>query len=192
MPKAISFDRSIVIEKATKLFWKKGFHATSMQDLVDATGLNRSSLYNSFGDKHDLFEACLIEYQNWQSKTLSKSFDRELSPLESIRDFFFQILKGIKEDSDHKGCLLSNCATELSNSDPKIQEILVANKEATLELFEKKLKAAIESGELKNNPDSRQLAMYLYTCLHGLQVTALLISDQKDLDILVDNILKNL
>ncbi|MCV9388289.1 TetR/AcrR family transcriptional regulator [Reichenbachiella ulvae] len=192
MPKAVTFDRAQVIDNATQLFWKKGFHATSMQDLVDATGLNRSSLYNSFGDKHDLFEICLKEYQIWQSKTLSKSFDQDMSPMDSIRDFFSQILKGIKEDADHKGCLLSNCATELSNSDPHIQELLIANKEATIEVFDKKLKAAKEAGELKNDSNSRQLAMYLYTCLHGLQVTALLISDQKELDALVDNILKNL
>ena len=63
MPKTESFDRKEVLEQAKEAFWKKGYGSTSMQDLVEATKLNRSSIYNSFGDKFNLFLECLKLYQ---------------------------------------------------------------------------------------------------------------------------------
>ena len=66
MPKSILFDRDETIAKVTSLFWEKGYHATSMQDLVDVTGLNRSSIYNSFGDKYNLFIESLKHYKKEQ------------------------------------------------------------------------------------------------------------------------------
>ena len=59
MPKTITFDRTEVVQNVMELFWKKGYNGTSMQDLVDVTGLNRSSFYNTFGDKFSLFEEAL-------------------------------------------------------------------------------------------------------------------------------------
>lgn len=192
MPKSVSFDRKEVLEKVTKLFWKKGFHATSMQDLVDATGLNRSSLYNSFGDKHQLFETALSHYESWQSQTLLNSMEQGISPLESVRLFFLTIVNNIKNDQDHKGCLISNCTTELANSDQKVQQLLINNKEAMVTIFERKVIAAQETGQIDSASDSHLLALYLYSNLQGLHVTALLMNDQSELDALVEKVLQGL
>ncbi|MBU2915411.1 TetR/AcrR family transcriptional regulator [Reichenbachiella agariperforans] len=192
MPKSVSFDRAQVIDQVTKLFWRNGFHATSMQDLVDATGLNRSSIYNTFGDKYQLFEASIRHYQNGQSETVLQSFYKSLSPLESIHDFFLSILASIKEDKERRGCFLSNCTTELGKSDVNIQGLLIANKDAMVGLFEQKLVAAQNAGEIALDKNVRLSALYLFTSLQGLQVTAILMSDQRDLDALVERILENL
>lgn len=192
MPKSVSFDRSQVLNQVTELFWKKGFHATSMQDLVDATGLNRSSIYNSFGDKHQLFEEALLHYQTWQSQLATKSFGGSDSPLESIRNFFQTQLSNIKNDLEKKGCFLSNCTTELASSDIKIQKMLSTNKNAMVQIFEGKLKSAQALGEIDASKDAHIMALYLYTSLQGLQITSILMSEQTELDALVEMILKNL
>ncbi len=192
MPKSTTFDRETVIAQVTELFWKKGFHATSMQDLVDATGLNRSSIYNTFGDKHQLFEESLKQYAIWQSYLTSKSLDNANSPLESIRHLFNAILINIKNDPHNKGCFFSNCTTELGNSDSGVQHLLIANKDAFVQLFENKLIQAKETGEIEPSKNPHALALYLYSSLHGLRVTAILSTDPKELDALVSQILDNL
>ena len=63
MPKVETFNRDLVITQATEVFHDKGYNAASMQDLVDATGLNRSSIYNSFVSKLNLYIDCLEAYQ---------------------------------------------------------------------------------------------------------------------------------
>ncbi len=62
MARPREFDRDQVVDRAVEVFWRQGFEATSIQDLVEATGLNRGSLYNTFGDKAGLFEAALERY----------------------------------------------------------------------------------------------------------------------------------
>ena len=62
MPKSVTFDTENVMENVMELFWRKGYNGTSMQELVNATGLNRSSLYNTYGDKFSLFEQAIQGY----------------------------------------------------------------------------------------------------------------------------------
>ena len=64
MPKVETFNKEFVLKQATEVFHTKSYSLTSMQDLVDATGLNRSSIYNTFGSKLDLYMDCLRSYQS--------------------------------------------------------------------------------------------------------------------------------
>ena len=75
MARPTDFDRNTVIQKAQEVFWTKGYNGTSMQDLVDATQLNRSSIYNSFGSKHDLFQETLKDY--------AKDFDKVMKAIKA-------------------------------------------------------------------------------------------------------------
>ena len=192
MPKSTQFDREEVVAKVTELFWKKGFHATSMQDLVDTTGLNRSSIYNTFGDKYQLFEESLKQYAVWQSDMTSQNMNNAKTPLESIKQLFSAILENIKNDPDNKGCFYSNCTTELSNSDSKIHRLLVENKDAVVQLFENKLLLAKDAGEISPGKNAHVLALYLYSNLQGLRITAMLSDNPNELDSLVSQILENI
>ncbi|MEM9389991.1 MAG: helix-turn-helix domain-containing protein, partial [Bacteroidota bacterium] len=131
MPKSVLFDKSEVLEKVTYLFWSKGYNGTSMQDLVDTTGLNRSSIYNSFGDKYNLYEQSLQYYQQLQEDKLSSYFEGDKSPKQKIITLFRGTAEEIINKESTNGCFMSNCTTELSNTDPKIHDFLVRNKEAT-------------------------------------------------------------
>jgi len=115
MPKTETFDRNEVLEKVTTLFWDKGYSATSMQDIVDASGLNRSSIYNSFGDKYQLFTTSINYYQrNIQSAMLSNL--PNLKPRAAIRHIFESVMAAMEDNANQKGCFMTDCTAELALS----------------------------------------------------------------------------
>ena len=187
MPKSITFDREKVVEDVMELFWKKGYNGTSMQDLVDVTGLNRSSFYNSFGDKFSLFEEALKQYQKRQNEMLQESFAEAKSPKQAIVSLF----KGISDDirsGNQKGCMLTSCASEMSH-DPKIKDFLVANLDRVTDTFSTLIRQAQEKGEISHSKDSHTLALYLFSSLQGLRVTSMI---ESNLEAVTDEILANL
>ncbi|WP_424963303.1 TetR/AcrR family transcriptional regulator [Ekhidna sp.] len=170
MPKSITFDREKVVENVMELFWKKGYNGTSMQDLVNVTGLNRSSFYNSFGDKFSLFEEALKQYQQRQNEMLQESFAGAKSPKQAIISLF----KGISDDirsGNQKGCMLTSCASEMSD-DPKIRDFLIDNMDRVVDAFNTLIQQAQEKGEISYSKESRTLALYLFSCLQGLRITS--------------------
>lgn len=192
MPKTVLFDKELVVQKVTELFWKNGFNGTSMQDLVDATGLNRSSIYNTFGDKEALFEESLKHYCASQSNLVSGLLEGSKSPLEDIKSFFKTVLSNIRQDADNKGCFLSNCTTELGNHSGWVQKLLVENKDTVVSIFENKIKQAIAEGEIDESKNAKRVALYLFSSLQGIRVTSILTKDQSDLELLATDILNNL
>lgn len=168
-----------------ELFWKKGYNGTSMQDLVDVTGLNRSSFYNSFGDKFSLFEEALKQYQKKQDELLRESFEGAKSPMQAIISLF----KGISDDirsGNQKGCMLTSCTSEMIQ-DPKIKDFLASNMERVVDTFSALIRQAQEKGEISHGKDSRTLALYLFSSLQGLRITSMI---EPNLDAVTDEILQ--
>ena len=172
MPKSVTFDREQVIQDVMELFWKKGYNGTSMQDLVDVTGLNRSSFYNSFGDKFSLFEEALKHYQKQQNEFLEESFSEAKSPKLAI----FSLFRGISDDirsGNQKGCMITSCTSEMSH-DPMVKDFLVVNKDRVVESFQSLIKEAQTLGEISHTKDAETLALYLFSSLQGLRVTSMI------------------
>ncbi len=172
MPKSVAFDRERVIEDVMELFWRKGYNGTSMQDLVDVTGLNRSSFYNSFGDKFSLFEEALQYYQRQQDEFLQESFAEAKSPKMAIISLF----KGISDDirgGNQKGCMFTGCTTEMSH-EPAVKDFLVANKDRVVTSFSTLLRQAQELGEIAMTKDPETIALYLFSSLQGLRLTSMI------------------
>ena len=90
-PKA--FDEEVVLDRAVEVFWAKGYEATSIQDLVDAMGIQRGSLYATFGGKHQLFLTALDRYGEVVVKKLLAILESKPSALESIEQFFAQLVE---------------------------------------------------------------------------------------------------
>ena len=173
MPKSVTFDRDLVMENVMELFWKKGYNGTSMQDLVDVTGLNRSSFYNSFGDKFSLYEEALKKYQIQQNKLLQESFTEAKSPKQAIISLF----RGISDDirsGNSKGCMLTNCTSELSWEDERVKNFLIDNKDKVVELFSTLIRSSQEKGEIGLDKNAETLALFLFTSLQGLRVTSMI------------------
>lgn len=173
MPKSVTFDRTQVMENVMELFWKKGYNGTSMQDLVDVTGLNRSSFYNSFGDKFSLFREALNTYQDQQSEFLEEFFTQAKTPKQAIISLF----KGVSDDiraGNQKGCMITSCTSELSGENPQVHDMLTENKDKMVEAFSILIKKAQEIGEIDGQKNPETLALYLFSSMQGLRVTSML------------------
>ena len=111
MARPKEYDRQKVIAVATELFWKKGFHGTSLNELVTATRLNKQSMYHEFGNKTGLFEVCLDNFRSIMGTRIIDTLTREPVNPENIRDLFGLQAEFIASP-DFKGCLFINSVNE--------------------------------------------------------------------------------
>lgn len=192
MPKVETFNKETVLSQAIHVFHNKGYNATSMQDLVDATGLNRSSIYNSFGSKQDLFLECLKMYQNEAKTALSNIIVKCDCSLRAIENIFSLYYNDISNDKDRKGCLISNCTAELANQEPLIKTFLNTNQDNMLALLEDLITKAQTNKSINTKKTAREYALYLFTTLQGYRLTGILLNDKTQLRSIVDTTLQNL
>src|SRR3954453_23402261 len=114
MARTKEFDREAALELALNLFWKQGYEATSIGQLVDATGVQRQSLYDTFTDKHGLYVAALDLYAQRISASLRETLSGRGSPLTRLRRVFRSVA------SEGKGCMLVNSAVERGLADQAV------------------------------------------------------------------------
>ena len=120
MARPREFDRDQVVDRAVEVFWRNGFAATSIRDLVEATGLNRGSLYHTFGDKAGLFEAALERYRaGGPIRRLVAAADSG-PPRQVIGEFFARLVELGASDTERRGCLMTNTAAELAARDERV------------------------------------------------------------------------
>ncbi|MEZ4652849.1 MAG: helix-turn-helix domain-containing protein [Candidatus Eisenbacteria bacterium] len=95
----LEFDPEVALKNATELFWRRGYEATSLQDLLGATGLSKSSLYQTFGSKHELFEQCMSAYRHRLVRDLRERLDASPCGLRFIESVLLEVAKeaGTKE-----------------------------------------------------------------------------------------------
>ena len=184
MPKVETFNREEVLEKVVQLFHKKGFNATSMQDLVDATGLNRSSIYNSFGSKKELYHESLRMYKKRANKYVQKVLVHTSNPLETIRKIF-----DTSPEDKENGCFIGNCTAEMANQDREIKSFLQNNLNAMQDLFEELISRGQSSGLINNKKSPKEYAAYLFIALQGLRITGILLNEQKEFESIVNTTL---
>ena len=184
MPRVEIFNRDEVLEKVVTLFHCKGYNATSMQDLVDVSGLNRSSIYNSFGSKKELYQESLRTYKQKANCYVQKVLINTTEPLETIRKIF-----ATSPEDRVNGCFLGNCTTEMANQDQVIKGFLQNNLNAMQDLFEELVSKGQSTGAINQNKSAKEYAAYLFTALQGLRVTGILLNEPKEFESIVDTVL---
>lgn len=190
MPRNKEFDYEEKLEKARNLFWEKGYHATSIHDIVDRMGLNRSSVYNSFGNKQELFLKCLENYAALKVGQYRRAGNNMASPFEAlafmIRDVVEQTYK------DHKACLIVRTVFELGNDEPAVASFIRKNA-ATLEaIFEELIIRAIDAGELKPGFASDMLARYILSSCNSFHMRYVLSGNKQEVNDMVDFLISSL
>lgn len=152
-----------------EVFWRKGYAATSMQDLLEAMALSKSSLYQAFGSKKDLFEQCLAHYGEVQAQRLRSMLDQ--AP--SAKAFLGAAVKGMIQEAGKaqapKGCLLFNTATEFSRRDPAIADRVEEGLSQFAEVFRRAIERGQRDGEFASGRDPVLLARYVMTTISGLR-----------------------
>ncbi len=171
MPRPPSFDRQQVIERATEVFWRRGYAGTTVSDLVEATGLQPGSLYGAFSSKKGVFLEVLQAYQAESAARLEAALRDHESPLEAIRSFFRGLVDETLGEVGHRGCLMVNAMLEYSTHDGEIRQQLVAGLARFEQLFGDALRRARDLGELNPRLDTEATAAFLVNNLWGIRVT---------------------
>jgi len=164
------FDEDLVLNKAMNLFWEKGYYATSAQDLVNGLGISRSSLYDTYGDKHSLFVKALKQYQKARIDGSIK--DAEEVDVEAyIRSLFEFAKEEALLDNRSRGCFMVNTAVELAPVDEEVAQIV----NTIMRDFENAVCHAIERGQASGlfttKHTARSLARFVFNSINGLRVT---------------------
>ena len=172
MARSKSFDPEDVLEAALQLFWTKGYEQTSMQDLVDVMGINRGSLYDTFGDKQRLYRMAVKRYLDWYTlRTMRAAMaDGDYSPKEQLQLLFDRLVEEGAGVNRERGCLLTNTITELGHRDPEITEQVAEGIRQVEGTLTELIRKGQELGEFTSHEDAGALARYLTSTIHGMRV----------------------
>ncbi|GEC77951.1 TetR/AcrR family transcriptional regulator [Flavobacterium aquatile] len=166
------FNEDDALDKAIEIFWNKGYNGTSAQDLVTYLGLSRSSLYDTFGDKHSLFIKALKRYQKKSFDDVSKVLQNSNNIKETIKEIFAQAIIESFEDKITKGCFMVNSTVELALHDDEIANVVNENRQMMEEVFLLAVKRGQELNQISSSTDPRLLSRFLFNNYSGIRVLA--------------------
>lgn len=172
MARTKQFDQQAVVSKAIALFTAKGYHGTSAQDLVDALGLSRSSLYDTFGDKHGLFLRVLQQYSQETSGPVIDLFAQSTDLPATLRLLFDQLIEESVANGTQGGCLLVNSATDVDALSPAAGQLVQTGTQLVEDAFAEAIGRAQQAGTVSARHSARALARSLHTTISGLRVMA--------------------
>ena len=192
MPRTETFDREDIIRKSIEVFQARGYNGTSIQDLVDATGLNRSSIYNSFGSKQDLYRMALSYYEEENTREFRKALLRSSNAHEALERILKSAVFSALEDKEGKGCFILNCKSELGNTDEQLRDWLNKNQEKSISLFTEIVAEGQGEGSINKNHSALRYGYSLFNTFQGLRMTGILLQDKDVLEGIIHNTLEQL
>lgn len=180
-PKA--FDPEIALESALQLFWTQGYEQTSIQDLVEVMGINRGSLYDTFGDKHQLYRMAIDRYlDRYTLRTMRAAMATgAYSPMEQIHLLFDRLVEEGAGVNRNRGCFLTNTITELGNRDAEITEQVAEGVKRVEEILLDLVRKGQEQGEITSTRDARALARFLTGSIQGIRVLSRVYGEREPL-----------
>ena len=189
MARPREFDADTVLESATRVFWTRGFENTSLDDLCEATGLNRSSLYAAFGAKRDLYLSALARYEDGSSARIAAALDGK--PIrKGVKAFLDALIDSIVAGPGRRGCFIGNCAAEMARLDrgaaARVRRSLARIEAA----FRDGLAGAQARGELPPGSNSAVLARFLTASIQGLRLVGKANPDRAALNDIARTILR--
>ncbi len=186
MPRQKEYDRDRVVEKAMKTFWEKGYEGTSVQDLVNATGLNRFGMYQAFGSKEGLFLEALDMYRNNVSSQMIRILEEGPPGRATLQDFFHNLIEKYTRPEKTRGCFITNTAIE-SRLRGKDAQVRVNKHFRRIERgLRRCLEGARENKEINGAGDLDKLSRYLLGVTQGLAVFGRTLTDERTMENMVE------
>jgi TetR/AcrR family transcriptional repressor of nem operon len=185
MPRTKEFDEDEVLLKAMRLFWDQGYEKTSMNDLVESMGIHRRSLYDTFGDKHQLFLKTIERYNKFLNGHFQSGITRADSAKQAMRFLFDFMIEGYNDKPP--GCLLVNMATELAPWDHEVDVKVGEGFDRMEQLVAGLIRRGQENGEFATTRDAGELAENIHNTMLGLRVLARTSTDREKLHRIADS-----
>ena len=190
MARNVEFNEAIAIQKAMEVFWKKGYNATSLRDLTDAMQINSSSLYNTIGDKQELFVRCVQHYTDIRKQDWDKRLSGKRSPLAILVDYIHEAVNVIINGED--SCMAVKSAFEVATNDERIKQILVADDQRSYQFLYDLIRKAMDKGEIRDEEDPALLADYFNSTWTGWYESYILHKDPVKIKRMAEYFIKQL
>jgi TetR/AcrR family transcriptional repressor of nem operon len=171
MARPREFDRDAAVQRAMSIFWRKGYAATSTDDLLRAMNIGRQSMYDTFGDKHRLYLEALERYQRERVAENIRRLRSTASPLAGIEALVIGIIASDKS-SRERGCMGVGSISEFGNTDPDLVTLRARSGGAQHKALIEQLRHAQAANEIGANVDIERAARFVETTMFGLQVAA--------------------
>jgi len=183
MARPKEFDVDEALASAMNVFWSSGYKATSLSDLVSAMGISKSSLYETFGSKHDLFLATIEHYIRTVTSQISGAAHINAPARKVIRALFDRAVQRMAEPTSRRGCYLNNCAVEVSVRDEDAGARVAHGLNLMEEAFHSLVERGQREGSISTAHDAKSLSRFLVSSLNGILVMG---KAQTDTDKLYD------
>ncbi|TQM26038.1 TetR/AcrR family transcriptional regulator [Nocardia bhagyanarayanae] len=187
MARPKQFDEERAVQAAMRAFWTAGYEATSTQDLCAATGLGRSSIYNTFTSKHELFRRALDRYMAAKNGPIFELLDGTGSAKEKLRALLEQAADAPEDEP--AGCLVVNSTVELAPRDPEVAAILRADLRRRHDAITATIAEGQRAGEIHKSREANELAHFLIATISGIRVAARGGADRKTLSAIAETAL---
>lgn len=173
MARPVEFDENKVLSNAMEQFWKEGYEASSVQKLLDCTGINRGTLYNSFGDKDTFFKSCVDHYSELGEKQIAASLKNDkLKPWDAVSAYFDEAVLSVSNKQRGMGCLLVNSLCESINYDKEMKKVVRASLATVRKALLARMKEADKTKKLKKGISAEFATDVLINALHGIRVNS--------------------
>ncbi len=166
-----TFEDQDAIDAATSLFWEKDYGATSLTELVDVMGISRQSMYNTFGNKHELFVKCLENYIH-QGNSMMKELMLSESHAEEKLEMLFNSLKEMCLDPNNKGCFVSFAVQEMAQKDEEVKNLLEEKYYKNYQVFLSFFESSFEKKQIQSKLNAKDLADLLDSLLLSISSLA--------------------
>ena len=166
-----AFDPEVALEKALDVFWRKGYDGTSLADLTEAMGINKPSLYSTFGNKDQLFLKAIEVYENRPCAFLGPAL-AEPTAHQVVKTMLYGAAKNFADKSHPQGCVIIQGALSCSETASSVKEALMARRQEGEERLRDRLARAQAEGDIPATTNVVTLARYLGTVMQGMAIQA--------------------
>ncbi|WP_174533511.1 TetR/AcrR family transcriptional regulator [Micromonospora chalcea] len=180
-----AFDEQTVLDRAAEVFWRHGYEGASLSSLTSAMGINRPSLYATFGSKEELFRRAFARYHETNLANARAALEQPTA-YAAVESFLRTSADGLTADDHPAGCLSIQGGLSCSPENTRISEMLAAGRAATETALEERLSRAAKEGDLPEGVDSRALARFVMALSEGHAVHAAAGASREDLQASVD------
>jgi TetR/AcrR family transcriptional repressor of nem operon len=181
MARSKEFDPKRALAKAMRVFWRVGYQNTSIELLMREMGIAKQSLYDTFGDKRDLYLKALAYYRDETNGEMERMFEKT----SSVKDGFAKLLYGLAGETPEqheRGCLLLSANLQRDPSDAVLTAFLRDNQARVEAIFVRALRRAQKQGELRRKQDPAVLGRFFVVTIQGMRAMARLQSDRQALE----------
>lgn len=166
----LGYDPDETLETAMNLFWANGYDATSLDDILNAANISKSSFYHMFGNKQQLFERCLSRYCDKQIALIEEGLQQSLTGRDFIETFLHGLIDAVrKRNGRYIGCFVTNTVYEFNDRDAKISKMITNVTAKFNQLLQRAIKKGQSKGVITNNKAPSALAYFLMSSIAGIR-----------------------